>query len=77
MSYQGKNFPDTYKGYSTAELIRVWEAIPHNRRPTEPPEKVLAMRALLREYRLAPVFQEPRPKVDTIIVPPVGYSKTG
>ena len=53
-----ENLPPNFRGYSTKELLELWESIPFRRHTDqdEPPgEMVLAMRGLLREYRLAPV----------------------
>jgi hypothetical protein len=52
--------PQDYKGYSTAELLKEWVNIPNNRYTGQPQtaeetRKILAMRGLLMEYRLAPV----------------------
>ena len=52
-----QSLPQSYEGYSTKELLELWESIPRRRHtdPEEPGEKVLAMRGLLADYRLAPV----------------------
>ncbi|MDR3357700.1 MAG: hypothetical protein LBN96_02345 [Desulfovibrio sp.] len=53
-----QSLPQNYKGYSTAELLKVWRDIPgrkHTDQPT-PRQKVSAMDGLLREHRLAPVY---------------------
>ena len=49
-----QNLPQNYRGYSTKELLELWDNIPAMRHdsPEVPGEKVLAMRGLLAEYRL-------------------------
>ena len=61
---QSKNLPETYKGYSTEDLLEIYHQIPHNRMdsPEPPRDKVIAMSSLLREYKLAPVHQYEPPK---------------
>ena len=46
-----KNLPDTYKGYPTTGLLKVWEEI-KNGGTKAPIEKIEAMDDLLREYRM-------------------------
>ncbi|MEN6485754.1 MAG: hypothetical protein ABFD98_12825 [Syntrophobacteraceae bacterium] len=54
-----KDLPKEYKGYPTSELLRMWEDLrtPQGIREGTPVEKIEAMRDLLREFKLAPVFQ--------------------
>jgi len=49
------SLPQNFEGYSTAELVKLWDGIPRwwPGAPEVPPEKVGAMRHLLRQYRLA------------------------
>ncbi len=47
-----KNLPETYKGYRTAELLRVWEEIKRPEGTRAPKEMIAAMNELLKEYRL-------------------------
>ncbi|MEF3696237.1 hypothetical protein [Desulfolutivibrio sp.] len=53
------NLPETYKGYSTKELLAFWERYCEGKERKAPVEKILAMRDLLREYKIAPVFRNP------------------
>ena len=49
--------PKEYKGFSTAELLAMWENVAGEHlkhEPEVPPEKTVAMRSLVREYRLSP-----------------------
>ena len=53
-----KKLPKTYKGYSTEELLQMYETISTGGSlKGQPREKILAMDHLLREFKLAPVFQ--------------------
>ena len=53
-----KKLPETYKDYSTEELLKMYEKISSGGNlKGEPREKRVAMDDLLREYKLAPVFQ--------------------
>jgi hypothetical protein len=54
-----KNLPETYKGYSTKELLRFWKAYASGQEKGRPVEKLRAMSGLLREYKIAPVFKNP------------------
>jgi len=48
---EGKELPDTFQGYQTADLLKTWEEIQAN--GTKAPEdQITAMGNLLREYRL-------------------------
>ena len=47
-----KDLPETYRGYKTAELLKVWEEIRQPEGTRAPEAMIAAMRALLREYRL-------------------------
>ena len=51
------SLPENYKGYSTADLVRLWDSIPERtlESPRVPREMVLTMRDLLTEYKLAPL----------------------
>jgi len=53
------NLPETYKGYSTKELLAFWDRYCEGKERKAPVEKILAMRDLLREYKIAPVFRNP------------------
>ena len=47
--------PKTYKGYSTAELLKIWDQVAGKGiTPGTPKEKILAMRDLLSEYKISP-----------------------
>ena len=58
--------PETYKGWKTVELLDLHQWIINQDKMTweeinareEPREKISAMNRLLREYKLAPVFQD-------------------
>ena len=51
---QDKDLPKTYKGYSTQELLRIWEQVKGEGICEDTPEeKILAMDELLREYKLS------------------------
>ena len=53
MNEQG--LPQNFEGFSTAELLKMWAEIPTlKEEPQDPPGKVLAMRRILEEYKLAP-----------------------
>lgn len=52
------SLPREYKGYSTRELLDIFERIPGRGAINEPDEKFAAMRSLMRVYRLAPVLWE-------------------
>jgi len=58
MMVYSKHLPKTYKGYSTEELVRMYESIGQGGLKGQPKAKILAMDQLLREYMLAPVFQK-------------------
>ncbi len=49
---QDQTLPENYKGYSTKDLLKVWEEIQRPGGTKAPREKILAMRALLKEFRL-------------------------
>jgi hypothetical protein len=55
-----QSLPQNYRGYSTAELLKMWREIPTRKytgQPETPPgeqKMASAMRGLLMEYRLAP-----------------------
>lgn len=46
-----KNLPSSFKGYSTQELLKVWDEL-QTTGTSAPREKIQAMSELLREYRL-------------------------
>jgi len=50
------DLPEKYSGYNTAELLAILDEIRHGGTQA-PSEKIEAMNNLVREYRLAPVFQ--------------------
>lgn len=54
-----QELPKTYRGYSTEELLQMWEDIqtPQGIKEDTPEEKILAMRYLLKEYKIAPIHQ--------------------
>lgn len=47
-----KDLPETFMGYSTKELLKTLEEISSPGGTKAPEEKIIAMRDLLREYRL-------------------------
>jgi hypothetical protein len=49
---QNKKLPETYMGYLTKDLLETWEEIQRPEGTQAPKEKILAMRKILREYRL-------------------------
>lgn len=54
MIFEGKELPDTYKSYSTQQLLDMWEAIQGDGIAAGTPvEKISAMRGLLWDYRLS------------------------
>ncbi|HOO76724.1 MAG TPA: hypothetical protein PLI51_05225 [bacterium] len=54
-----QDLPETYRGYSTRELLRLWNGgSPLNIPEGTPVEKISAMDCLLRDYKIAPVFWE-------------------
>lgn len=53
------NLPETYKGYSTKELLVFWERYCEGKERKAPVEKIRAMRGLLKDYKIAPVFRNP------------------
>ncbi|MBC8420874.1 MAG: hypothetical protein H8E10_20025 [Desulfobacterales bacterium] len=54
-----QNLPERYKGYSTKELLEIWDQVAGDGiTPGTPVEKISAMDSLLREYKLgAHAFQ--------------------
>jgi hypothetical protein len=56
-----EELPKNYKGYPTEELLQIYDDLLadklRGKNPPVPREKILAMGNLLREYKLAPVFQ--------------------
>ena len=56
---KNKSLPETYKGYPTKELLKTYQQIASRSGIPEgtPREKIGAMRGLMREYKLAPVFR--------------------
>jgi hypothetical protein len=49
--YEGKELPDTFQGYKTADLLKTWEEIRTGGTKVSK-DQVEAMRDLLAEYRL-------------------------
>jgi len=51
------SLPQNYKGFSTADLVRLWDSFPERTldSPKVPEEMLSAMRDLQREHKLAPV----------------------
>ena len=50
---QEKNFPKSYKGYETAELLEMWDQMAGDGiTPGTPVEKIRAMSRFLRDYKL-------------------------
>lgn len=48
---EGKELPDTFQGYKTADLLKIWEEIKGD--GTKAPKKqIKAMRFLIKEHRL-------------------------
>lgn len=48
---EGKELPETFQGFKTAELLKTWEEI--KGKGTKAPEsQISAMRKLISEYRL-------------------------
>lgn len=54
MLFEGTKLPDTYKGYSTQELLDMWKAIQGDgiTKGTSV-EKIVAMRNLIWDFRLS------------------------
>lgn len=50
-----EKLPETFQGFPTAALLKIWKDIPYNtpETPPTPVEEIGAMRDLLREYDLA------------------------
>jgi len=53
------NLPETYKGYSTKELLAFWKRYCEGKEQGAPVEKIRAMHGLLKDYKIAPVFRNP------------------
>lgn len=53
------NLPDSYKGYCTKELLAFWDRYCEGKERGAPVEKIRAMRGLLKDYKIAPVFRNP------------------
>lgn len=53
------NLPETYMGYSTKELLAFWGRYCDGKERSAPVEKIRAMRGLLKDYKIAPVFRNP------------------
>ncbi len=53
-----QNLPESYKGYSTDELLDMWDQIANRDGifPGTPRDKIRAMNQFLREYEIAPVY---------------------
>ncbi len=57
---KNKNLPDIFKGYKTKDLLKIYDQLLEDRIPDSVPrDQILAMGNLLREHKLAPVFQFP------------------
>jgi hypothetical protein len=54
---QNKNLPKTYKGYSTGELLEMYESIGKGGLKGRPKEMIRAMDDLLREHRIGGQFE--------------------
>lgn len=50
------SLPAEYRGYPSADLMKMFGRMDREKKMDEPEEKILAMGALLREYRIAPVY---------------------
>ena len=51
---QDKDLPKIYKGYSTEELLRIWEQVKGEGIPEgTPKKKISAMNEVVREYKLS------------------------
>ncbi len=50
--YVKKSLPETYKGYSTKDLLKTWEEIKSPKGTNSPKDQIRAMSQLLREYKL-------------------------
>lgn len=48
---ESNNLPETYKGYKTKDLLKVWEEIKAPRGTKAPKEMIKAMDSLLREFK--------------------------
>jgi hypothetical protein len=56
--FERNNLPETYKGFSTLDLLDVWARLCTPKGcPGTSREKLHAMGGLLQEFKLAPVFQ--------------------
>ncbi len=60
---QNKNFPKTYNGFYTDDILRTWEEIKTPQGTKAPKDLILAMRQFLIEYRLG-LFQKANPAED-------------
>jgi hypothetical protein len=55
---KNRNLPETYKGYSTKELLAMWSPGEGLKiAPGTPKDKIAAMGDLYREFRLTPIHQ--------------------
>jgi len=55
---KNKNLPDTFKGYRTKDLLKIYDQLLEDRIPDSVPvDQIETMDDLLRNYKLAPVFQ--------------------
>lgn len=63
---QYPQLPKEYQGFSTQELLAMWEAIPSGklRREDFSAEQVKAMRELVMEYEISPIAQTMRKRGD-------------
>lgn len=58
-----KSLPESFRGYSTKELLRIWEELQTKEGTKASKEKIAAMTDLLREYKLG-IFQIQRPGLE-------------
>ena len=49
---ESNNLPETYKGYKTKDLLKVWEEIKAPGGTKAQKEMIKAMSSMLREYRI-------------------------
>jgi hypothetical protein len=52
------SLPAMYQGYPTIDLLSMWCCFGRGAAVEPPAEKIMAMNSLLREFQIAPVFQE-------------------
>ncbi len=54
------HLPKTYMGYPVSELLQILKELQGPKGTKAPEEKIVAMRQLVREYKLTPVHQVPK-----------------